>query len=536
MNSQLILVDEKDKELGYASLEETHSGRGKKHRAFVTLLFDEKGRVLLQRRKHRLFDGLWDLTAVSHPLRANGKTESYQEASNRALKKEMRIGHVDVDKVGAFNYFALDGRNCENEYCAILTGEFSGKFKPNNQEVYEVKWVRYADFIADIDKKPSKFTAWARETARILASRESLIDDSSDQRAFKKELKLFVEEFTKFSKQFFSKKRTFVKKYPSLISRFYKELEEFGAGGKAMRPFLIYLGYRIGQLGQAETGSDPKKGLKKIMPVCLAIELIHDFLLIHDDIIDRSQIRRGRETVHRRLAKGRNEHYGVSQAIVVGDIAYIEAVDLINKSGFDAQMRSECLGMLSKVIIETAYGEILDVEYAWQRPKFSQVWQVTELKTARYSFVGPLTIGAIVAGARKKQILAIEKYGLSTGCAFQIQDDILGVFGDEKVLGKSTLSDMREGKNTALFYKTRELASGQYLQDLGKIWGNPKASKSDLKKVQLIMQRTGALAWCNRQMRELVLQAKKAIGAVTSDNKLANILAECADFVIYREK
>src|SRR3989344_4206390 len=283
-NQTLILVDKRDEALGYESREKCHTGRGKRHRAFVTVLLDDKNRILLQRRKHRLFDGLWDLTAISHPLHINGRDETYQQASDRALKKEMGIGYVTIRKVGAFNYFAKDGINCENEYCSILTGEYSGRFKPNSREVYEAKWVRYEDFIEDIAKNPLKFTPWARETAGILASRESLIDNHSDQSAFKKELKLFVEEFTKFSKQFFKKKQKLVKKYPPLIARFYKELEEFEAGGKVMRPFLVYLGFQVGQLGRAVRGSDPEK----IMPVCLAIEFTHSFLLIHDDIIDKS--------------------------------------------------------------------------------------------------------------------------------------------------------------------------------------------------------------------------------------------------------
>ena len=109
MRSKVVLVDRQDREIGYSDLESSHQGKGKRHRAFVTLLFDSKNRVLLQRRKHKLFDGLWDFTAISHPIRINGRTESYQQASDRALKKEMGIGHVSIKKNGGFNYFAKDG-------------------------------------------------------------------------------------------------------------------------------------------------------------------------------------------------------------------------------------------------------------------------------------------------------------------------------------------------------------------------------------------------------------------------------------------
>lgn len=173
MDQTLLLVDEKDKFLGYAPRKECHSGEGKRHRAFVTLLFDSKNQVLLQKRKHRLFDNFWDLTAISHPLHFSEETksqraketksfdESYQEASDRALKKEMGIAHVAVKKVGAFNYFAKDGENCENEYCAVLVGRYDGRYKPNPDEAYETKQIDFDQFVVDVKASPSQYTPWA---------------------------------------------------------------------------------------------------------------------------------------------------------------------------------------------------------------------------------------------------------------------------------------------------------------------------------------------------------------------------------------
>lgn len=170
----LLLVDANDNFAGYASREECHSGEGRRHRAFVTLLVDSQNQVTLQKRKHRLFDNLWDLTAISHPLHigevshvsqvskvSKGRDESYQEASDRALKREMGIGHVPIKKVGAFNYFAKDGENCENEYCAVLTGRYDGQYQPNLDEVYEVKQMAFEEFLTDIRTNPGQYTPWA---------------------------------------------------------------------------------------------------------------------------------------------------------------------------------------------------------------------------------------------------------------------------------------------------------------------------------------------------------------------------------------
>ena len=168
MQPKLLLVDDKDKFKGYASYSDCHAGEGKRHRAFVTLLFGDDNKVLLQKRKHRLFDGFWDLTAISHPLRVDGKTETYQQASDRALKKEMGIRHVQVRKVGAFNYFARDGKNCENEYCAILIGQYEGNYKPNKREVYESDWVDFKKFSTEISQTSSKYTPWAIKAIKIV--------------------------------------------------------------------------------------------------------------------------------------------------------------------------------------------------------------------------------------------------------------------------------------------------------------------------------------------------------------------------------
>lgn len=543
MNSQtLILVDKNDSKVGYSTLEETHTGRGKKHRAFVTLLFNNNDEVLLQKRKHRLFDGFWDFTAISHPLRVKGKDENYQEASDRALKKEMGISHVDIQNMGGFNYFARDGKNCENEYCAVLVGYYNGKFSLSSKEVYEAKWVNFAGFLKDFKKRPQKYTPWAKKAVNILVDNLSsaTLDKSN---LFKEELQKFIGDFEKYSKTYFSQKQKVVKKYPVLISKFYKELEGFSAGGKAMRPFLVYLGY-VTALDSTEVRPLKRSDLYRgLLPVCMAVELVHNFLLIHDDIIDESDIRRGKPTMHKKFEKTVHpslkatdgKHYGISQAILAGDIALLEAFNLVNKSDFTLKLKSQSLEMLIKVILETGYGEALDIENEHKRSNIGEIWQVVELKTARYSFVAPLILGAILAGTKKSQLDALEQYGLSVGKAYQLKDDILGVFADEKTIGKSTLSDMREGKNTILFHKTLEMASSPERGSLARLWGDRRATVSDLLGVRKIMKDCGALVWCQEEMGKLAKDAKKSVDAFTSDSRLAAIFEQCADFVIHRE-
>lgn len=167
MEQALIVVDDKDKMLGYAPRSECHTGKGKRHRAFVILLFNKEGKILLQHRKHKLFDKLWDLTAASHPLHINGKDESYIEAAHRCLKNEWGIDKIELKNVGAFNYFKEHSEHCENEHCALIVGEYNEKFVVNPEVAYGFRWVDFEQLLSEIHKNPDNFTIWLIEAVKL---------------------------------------------------------------------------------------------------------------------------------------------------------------------------------------------------------------------------------------------------------------------------------------------------------------------------------------------------------------------------------
>lgn len=212
---------------------------------------------------------------------------------------------------------------------------------------------------------------------------------------------------------------------------------------------------------------------------------------------------------------------------------------MINSSNFGDRIKRICLDKLTGVILETAYGEALDVENALSKKRnrisLGDIWQVTDLKTARYSFVGPLIIGAVLVGAGKKQIEALTGFGLSTGKAFQLQDDILGIFGNEKGLGKSTLSDMREGKNTLLIYKALAQANKGDKQKILKIWGSPITNKSDLEIIKGLIKKSGALEFCEKEKVKLANSAYKQIENISKANSLKLLYRGLVDFSVNRE-
>lgn len=536
MDETVILVDEKDKFLGYAPRVECHTGKGRRHRAFVTLLFNSKGQVLLQKRKHKLFDGLWDLTAISHPLHVvkgnkslegfksnKGRDESYQEASDRALLKEMGTSHVTVRKVGAFNYFARDGKNCENEYCAVLIGDFNGKFKISKDEVYEAKWVQFEDFITDIAKNPKNYTVWAKEASTILVEARGV--------NFWADLEKFKKSFSPYLKNYFTKRKSFARNYPKLVQRYYLESEDFMEGGKGLRPYLVWLGYRLGesQIVKVPPGGRAGKvksesGKEKVLSVCLAVELVHNWFLIHDDIIDQSKTRRKKPTLHMRFAKDYGAYYGLSQAILTGDLLLLEAIKLLGDD------------VLVDNWIETIFGEGLDVWYEHEKANLDNIMQVIDLKTAKYSFVGPLLAGAKLGDLKDKaKLKALELFGLYCGRMYQLGDDVMGVFGDEAKMGKSVLTDMQEGKNTLLIYKTKELSSQKQRQRLDLLWGHESSGKREIAEIKQIIIESGAFAWYEEEIlkhQEIIL---KQLPKITNNLLLVQIMRELVGSLVRRK-
>lgn len=170
MTETLIVVDEKDNFIGYAPREACHSGDGLHHRAFVILLFNKEKKLLLQKRRHKLWDSYWDLTAASHPLHADGRDESYEEASAKCLQREWGISAEpqELKNILAFNYFERYNGNCENEHCALIVVEYSGPLKPDSKACYEYKWVTLQELISHTEKNPQDCTPWLLAALREL--------------------------------------------------------------------------------------------------------------------------------------------------------------------------------------------------------------------------------------------------------------------------------------------------------------------------------------------------------------------------------
>ena len=158
----LIVVDDDDNFVRYASRIDCHSGDGLRHRGAAIFLYNSQAEVLLQKRKHDLFDNLWDLTGATHPLHLDDRDETYQDSGIRCLKAEWGLT-LPLHRVLAFTYFERDKNRCENEYCVLLAGKYDGELNPNPHHIYEFRWVTWSQLAHELTQEPEGFTAWLRK-------------------------------------------------------------------------------------------------------------------------------------------------------------------------------------------------------------------------------------------------------------------------------------------------------------------------------------------------------------------------------------
>ena len=168
---QIILaVDDLGNFTGYIPKIVGHTGKGQKHLAITVLLQNSKGQVLLQKRKHKVFNDIWDLTGATHPVHLeNGQDETLEESTWRCLDREYGIKEkISLKNLGMFNYYAEYGEVCEHEYCAMMVGEYNGELNLNSEVGFKFKWMDKNKFLKDIQKNPHKYTPWAIEGAKFL--------------------------------------------------------------------------------------------------------------------------------------------------------------------------------------------------------------------------------------------------------------------------------------------------------------------------------------------------------------------------------
>lgn len=322
-----------------------------------------------------------------------------------------------------------------------------------------------------------------------------------------------------------------------------KNFSEAAKGGKRIRAALVRLGY---ELAEGE-----KRYSEEVLKIASGYEIFQTAILAHDDIIDKSELRRGEPSLYMRLG---GDHYGISQAIILSDIGFFLTIKVINETNFPEEIKNKAIKSFTDTFLKTGLGEALDVEISFKQENVNieDVNTVNLFKTADYSVVGPLKLGIILAGGSQKLISDIEKFGEDLGVAFQLQDDILGVFGSEKETGKSTSSDIEEGKITLLYLKAYEKADKDQRAFLDENYGKGRrpekvithrVSRSDAMKSQAIIGEikdifisTKAVEFCKIESINLIKRSKKVIEDMEVSKSHKELLFAMADFLIERTK
>lgn len=306
-------------------------------------------------------------------------------------------------------------------------------------------------------------------------------------------------------------------------------------GGKRLRPAFGYWGWR-GAGGQVADDA-------AIVRAMGALELVQACALMHDDVMDGSATRRGAPSVHERFAAthrasgwdGPPAGFGRAAAILLGDLALVWADEMLGWAGLAEAALVRARPAYDDMRTEVMAGQYLDV-LAQAQPTISteRALAVARYKSAKYTIERPLHIGALLHGCDAELLDTYSAYGLPLGEAFQLRDDVLGVFGDPEVTGKPAGDDLREGKRTALVAVTLERGSPAAVQVVRRLLGDHSLDAAGVDRLRAIIEETGARAVVEALITERTEQAIAALGAGPVHAEAADVLTQLADIVTSR--
>jgi geranylgeranyl diphosphate synthase type I len=288
------------------------------------------------------------------------------------------------------------------------------------------------------------------------------------------------------------------------------------AGGKRLRPAISMLSC------EAVHGN-----IENVIPLAISIELIHNFTLVHDDIMDKSKLRRNTPTVH--------IQYGEPTAIIAGDLLFTKSFEVIHNFNGDLSIFKRINLNLVERIREVCEGQQLDMEFEKRNDVTEEEYFDMIQKKTSALFMLAAEGGSIIGGGTEDQNTGLRNYGKYLGLAFQIRDDFLDMSSNVNTLGKDIGNDIRNGKKTLIAVHSINNASGNDKQLIDKIFGNNNASEEDIKKVYKLFTDIGSLDYAKKTAYKFCDEAKKSIN-ILNDTDAKNVLIELADYSINREK
>lgn len=299
------------------------------------------------------------------------------------------------------------------------------------------------------------------------------------------------------------------------------------AGGKRFRPYMLVTAYSA----YAEIDAD----IEPILPAALAQELIHQAMLVHDDIIDRDTTRYGIKNIAGQYsdlyAKDIEDatergHMSLSSALLAGDVLLSDAYHFLSRTDVAPDRLAQATSILSNGVFEVVGGELLDTENSFLKDHVISAETIARFKTASYSFISPITMGALLAGAPEQDIALLHQFAECVGIGYQLRDDLLGMYGNEDETGKSTTSDIIEGKRTYLIEQFDTLASDTQKKAFYAIFHMVDATPDAIAEAKELLETSGAKQQVENAIDVLAVQANELITAFTVSDEAKTIFRD----------
>lgn len=293
---------------------------------------------------------------------------------------------------------------------------------------------------------------------------------------------------------------------------------------KRVRASFVYYGYLLGQkIKKSKTQNEGE--IEKVWRVAEGVELVHTALLMHDDFMDQDKVRRGQPTTQEFFGR-EDKHYGDAMAVNIGDAVLCLGYERVLSAGFDGEKTKKVMSQLLRGITNTAFGQAYDVSLGkilsvtdptspdGLRGAEEKVMSLHRAKTALYTYENPLLMGGILGNLSEEVLKRLSEYSLLGGVAFQLQDDILGLYGDEEKTGKSSDSDLLQGKVTLLIVKVLELGNEEQKRAVLRVWGKEQAGGMEIEMAKKAIKESGAYEYSVKVAKEWAEKAAETAGSL----------------------
>ncbi len=505
----VVLVDEVGHPVGTAHRLAVHTDSTPLHLAFSSYLFDPEGRLLITRRAltKLTWAGVWTNSCCGH-LRPG---ENALQAAARRITEELGVHPTDLRVVlPDFRYRAVDASGVvENELCPVIIGQIPARIDPDPAEISEYTFVAWEDFETAIAATPTVYSPWAVAQMAQLAGRHPMQPaPASDLDGFRADVDAEIAtQFETLAAQW----SQFAA--PASLDILPVDLPGWAQricaqGGKRIRVAMVWFGFLAGG-GRARPA-----GYSDAVRAAAAIELLHLFALIHDDVMDASVLRRGAPAAHVEAAEwhaaaggtGDSEQFGRSMAMLLGDLLHSQADQLAAR--LPIVMRDRWF----ELCIELIVGQRADLTgSAARRRDLDVAQQIADRKSGAYTITRPLLLGAGAAQADREAESVLAEFGHCLGLAFALRDDELGAWGDPILTGKPAGDDLSAGKPTAIVALARQRLDQDAIGLLDAV-SNGHAGPEQVASLQQILIDSGVQAEVEAMIQA---QAQGALNLLT---------------------